>query len=334
VRLESSVTAVTWLPFAALDALPNMPFGLAVAHYDEPPGERLGDLDRLRDCDAFREANELRAWVRVEGGEIVAHGRDGRSLLSSVSLAEGPDRIRFPALEFPVIQPTPEVGEGSVRFVQTVGGRIGLPAPRPVPGKSYFHLGSALAWTTLELVIRAEGSSEGKLVAASPFPCHSVYDGNGVLVAEHGLRDYEGWYQESFGQATPWGDEGTTELVDAIQARLDEELTQVALGSGARLPRRRLESGETLVEQGEAGEDMFLVLDGVFDVEIDGETVARVGAGTLLGELAVLGDGRRRATLRAVSFCRVAVLPGAEISGTKLPELARERRSANDRERR
>ena len=41
MRIESSVTAVTWLPFAALDALPNMPLGFAVAHYDEPPGERL-----------------------------------------------------------------------------------------------------------------------------------------------------------------------------------------------------------------------------------------------------------------------------------------------------
>ena len=89
---------------------------------------------------------------------------------------------------------------------------------------------------------------------------------------------------------------------------------------------------ETLVEQGEPGEDMFLLLDGVLDVEIDGETVAQVGAGALLGELAVLGDGTRKATLRAACACRVAVLPGKEISRTKLAALALERREQAARE--
>ena len=45
---------------------------------------------------------------------------------------------------------------------------------------------------------------------------------------------------------------------------------------------------------------MFMLLDGVLQVEIDGEPVAEIGSGAVLGELAVLGDGRRTATLRAV----------------------------------
>lgn len=324
MRVESSVTAITWLPFAALDALPNMPLGFAVAHYDEPPGERLRNLDQLREADAFREANELRAWIEVDGGEIVAHGRDGRGLVGRVGLELGPEQVAFPAVEFPVIRPEPEVGEGWVRFTQTVGGRIGLPAPRPVQGKPYFHFGSALAWTTLELVLRADGGAEGRLVASSPFPRHSVYDADRRLAAEHGLADFEGWYQESFGEATPWGDAPTTAA--AVEARLEEELTRVALTTNAKLPRRRLETGDTLVEQGEPGADMFLLLDGHLDVVVDGETVARVGAGTLLGELAVLGEGRRKATLRAVRACRVAVLPGEAIGGSQLAALALERR--------
>jgi len=322
VRIASSVTAVTWLPFAALDALPNMPLGFAVAHYDEPPGELLGDIDRLRDADAFREANELKAWIEVEGGGIVGHGRDGRGL-HNVNLALGPEQLTFPAIEFPVIRPDPEVGPGWVRFVQTVGGRIGLPAPRPLRGKPYFHIGSALAWTTVELVIRANGETEGRLVAASPFPRHAVYNSDGLLVAEQGLSDFDGWYRQSFGESTPWD---TTDAPGSLEEQLDEELTRVALGSGARLARRRLQPMETLVEQGEPGEDMFLLLDGVLDVEIDGVTVAQVGSGALLGELAALGDGRRKATLRAVGACRVAVLPAEEVCGTKLAALALERR--------
>src|SRR5918994_2338773 len=237
MRVESSVTAITWLPFAALDALPNMPLGFAVAHYDEPPGERLGDLDQLRDADAFREANELRAWIDVEGGEIVAHGRDGRGVVAGVGLELGPEQVAFPAVEFPVIRPEPEIGETSARFVQTIGGRIGIPAPRAIEGKPYFHFGSALAWTTLELVLHADGGAEGRLIASSPFPRHSVYNGERWLTGEHGLRNFDGWYRQSFGEATPWGDEDTPEVVASLEARLEEELTRVALTTNAKLPR-------------------------------------------------------------------------------------------------
>jgi hypothetical protein len=328
VRIESSVTAITWLPFAALDALPNMPLGFAVAHYDEHPGERLGDVAKLRETDSIREANELCAWIEEDDAEIVDHGHMGRGVVAGVGRAPGPEQLAFPAVEYPIIRPEPEVGEGWVRFTQTVGGRIGLPAPRPVRGKPYFHIGSALAWTTVELLIHADGESEGRLVAASPFPRHAIYNADGVLVAEQGLGDFEGWYQDAFGAPTPWDDADAPGMASALEAQLEEELTRIAIDSGAKLPRLRLAEGETLVEQGEHGVDMFLVLDGVLAVEIDDETVAHVGTGALLGELALLGDGTRKATLRAVRPCRVAVLPGKEITGSELAELALKRREA------
>jgi Cyclic nucleotide-binding domain len=310
MRIESSVTAITWLPFALLDAMPNLPLGIAVAHYDEPPPDPLHDLDGLRDADTFREANELRAWIAVEDGRIVDHGRDGRGVVTGARLDAGPDQIAFPAVEFPVLRPDVEVGDGFVRFGQTVGGRIGLPAPRPLRGKPYLHIGSATAWTTLELTIRADGSSEGRLVAASPFPRHSLYGPYGSLVSEHGVDDYDGWYRESF-EESPWAG-----------GRLEEELDEIVLRSGANLQRRRLGPGAILVQQGEPGTDMFMLLDGVLQVEIDGETVAELGSGAVFGELAVLGDGRRTATLRAVRASRVAVLAGT----SRLAELALARR--------
>lgn len=319
MRIESSITAITWLPFAALDAIPDLPLGVAVAHYDEPPPEAIGDLDALREADAFREANELKAWIDVEDGRIVDFAHRGRGL-SGRAVELGGEQVAFPAVEFPVLRPEPEVGDGCVLFVQSVGGRIGLPVPRPLRGKPYYHLGSALAWTTLQLVIHAGGDAEGKVVAASPFPRHSIYDGEGKLIAEHGTIDVG----ELYGDATPWGSEDV--VVAAVEAQLEEELTRVALESGAKLPRRRLRSRESLVEQGDAGLDMFLLLDGVLDVEIDGTVVAQVGAGALLGELAVLGDGKRKATLRAARPCRVAVLGADQVRGSKLAELALARR--------
>jgi Cyclic nucleotide-binding domain len=315
MRIESSVTAITWLPFAALDSLPELPVGIAVAHHDEPPPLVLGDLDELREADGFREANQLQGWIEVEAGRIVDYGLDGRSLVLGAGLDLDADQILFPAIEFPVLRPEPDLGDGFVRFQQTVGGRIGFPVPRPLRGRGYFHIGSALAWTTLELVIRADGSSDGRLIAASPFPRHSLYGDEGTFVSERGLTDFDGWYRE-WHDESPWtGDE------------LEDELDRVAIHSGARVRRRRLDRGETLVEQGASGTDMFLLLEGMLDVEIDGVPVARVGSGAVLGELAVLGDGRRTATLRAARRSRVAVLTPTH----RLAELALARRQADPR---
>ena len=70
---------------------------------------------------------------------------------------------------------------------------------------------------------------------------------------------------------------------------------------------RRLQAGRTLVEQGQRGDELFLLFDGVLRVEIDGRPVAEVGPGAIVGEMALLHQGRRMATLRAVTPCRVAV---------------------------
>src|SRR4029450_544624 len=119
--------AIRSFPFGRPDGRNAVSLELAVAHYDEPPPEVVPDLDELRRRDAFREANELTAWIEVEGGEIVDYGQSGRSLAG-----EGPElearQLSFAAVEFPAIQPEPELGEGWARFTQTVGGRLRLSA--------------------------------------------------------------------------------------------------------------------------------------------------------------------------------------------------------------
>jgi len=315
MRIDASATAITWLPFDALDRIQVIPLELAVAHYDEPPPTVVPDLDDLRRQDGFREANELRAWIEVDGGEIVDYGQTGRSLLG-----EGPElearQVSFAAVEFPVIQPEPEAGDGLVRFTQTAGGRIGLPAPRPVVGRSYFHVGAVSAWTTLELLLRADGATETKLVAASPFPRHSLYASDRRLVGVFGAVEFE------LGDGTPWGDERTPAFAAAVESELERRLAASILRDGVKLVRRRVARGETLVEQGRPGHDLFVVLDGVFDVEVDGEVVAQVGSGAILGEHAVLGGGLRTATLRAVRSSRVAVISPDEISRRQLVEIS------------
>ena len=76
MRIEKSVTAVTWIPSEAIEGMPKLPFELGMTHYDPPPPDRVSEpeLERLRDEDRFREANHLRAWIEVDDGKIVDAG--------------------------------------------------------------------------------------------------------------------------------------------------------------------------------------------------------------------------------------------------------------------
>jgi CRP-like cAMP-binding protein len=113
--------------------------------------------------------------------------------------------------------------------------------------------------------------------------------------------------------------------VTAVETELERDLASAVMTGGGKTPRRRVEIGEALVEQGEEGNELFLLLDGVLDVEVDGETVTQVGPAAMLGEHAVLGEGSRTATLRAVTPCRVAVLDADQISRYELKLLAMSR---------
>jgi CRP-like cAMP-binding protein len=60
----------------------------------------------------------------------------------------------------------------------------------------------------------------------------------------------------------------------------------------------------------------------VLDVVVDGEAIAEVGPGAILGERALLEGGRRTATLQARTKCRVAVAPGDAVDRDALAALS------------
>jgi hypothetical protein len=327
MRIESSVTSITWIPSEAIKGMPKLPFEMGVAHYDEPPHDRLLDLDAMHENDLFREANELKAWIEVEDdGEISGHGYEGGGRIGVMRLKLGRREVAFPAVQYPLIQAEPEVGDGWVKFVQSAGGHMGLPAPRRVKGKPFMRIASASAWTTLELTIKADGSSEHRLVGASPFPRHWIYDADGVLAEKSGTIDFERWYRESHGKNTPWGEEDSPAFATAVESELERELSASIMRSDAKLQRRSLDAGETLVEQGDEGRELFLILDGIVDVEVDGEEVAELGPGTLLGEMALLEGGKRTASVYATTQVRVVVVPPDAVNESALEELAASRR--------
>jgi CRP-like cAMP-binding protein len=65
-----------------------------------------------------------------------------------------------------------------------------------------------------------------------------------------------------------------------------------------------------------------LVLDGLVEVETGGTELARLGPGAVLGERASLEHGRRTATVRAVTDCRIVSYLAADLSPEDLRGLA------------
>ena len=176
--------------------------------------------------------------------------------------------------------------------------------------------------TTLALTLDVDGSSTYELVGASPFPRHWIYDHSGKLVAKSGTIDFKAWFNDAFGAHTPWGDYDSPALVTAAETALERQLSQSVM-RGRKKPRIRvLKPEETLVEQGEPGEDLFLLLDGVLKVVVDGRDVAEIGPGALLGERAFLEGGTRTSTLRAVTRCRVAITSPGQLDERALAALA------------
>jgi hypothetical protein len=324
MRIESSVTSISWIPSEAVEGLPKLPFTLGVAHYDYPPPDRVDNIDTMHRADLFREANELKAWIEVEGDKIVDYGHTGRGRIGLTRLNLGLKEIAVPAVPMPTLQNS-EVGDAWVRFTQTAGGRTGMPAPRSVRGKPYFQVNSAIAWTTLALTIHADGTSEHELAGASPFPRHWIYDKGGALVQKSGAIDFDKWYREAHEQNTPWGSEDSPAVVSAVETALERELSLQIMGGDVKRRAQRLSAGDILVEQGDATDGanlLYLVLDGVLEVVVDGDVVGELGPGAIVGERSQLEDRARTATLRAKTAGKVVGVPAEEIDREQLEEVA------------
>ncbi len=325
MRYESSVTSLSWIPSEAVTgSMRVIAYDSGINHYDDPPPGELTDLAGLQEADRFRFANELRAWIEVsDGGQITDAGYAGSGLIGATTLQLGALKYRFEAVKLQDLRRDPERGDGWIRFSQTVGGRTSLPMPRRVSRKPFVQWQAPLVWTTLMLTMHADGHADVAMTGASPFPRHWIYDGAGQLVSKSGLTDFANWMTGLSGtQHSPWGDEDSPALVTAVETALERTLS-VQLMHGGQKPRlTHLKAGDTLVRQGEAGSDLYLVLDGVIRVDRDGGQLAEYGPGALLGERSQLGDGTRTSTLIAVTPCRVASVPAARFGVEALTELA------------
>ena len=69
-----------------------------------------------------------------------------------------------------------------------------------------------------------------------------------------------------------------------------------------------LDEGKELTREGAAGREFFVLLDGSADVKQDDKTINTLGAGDFFGEIALISDRPRTATVVATSPVRALVV--------------------------
>ncbi len=97
----------------------------------------------------------------------------------------------------------------------------------------------------------------------------------------------------------------------------------------ARLERMDVAAGDTIIRQGEGGEECYLLRSGRVEVLVRGaqgneRTLATRGPGSLFGEAALLSDEPRNATVKALRPCELLALHRTDL----LEVLAEDRQTA------
>ena len=83
-------------------------------------------------------------------------------------------------------------------------------------------------------------------------------------------------------------------------------------------------AGRKLVGEGAPGYTFFVLVEGTAQVSSEGESLGDLSPGDFFGEMAILGTGRRTATVTSTSPVRLLVMFGSEFRQLEaaLPEIA------------
>jgi CRP/FNR family transcriptional regulator/CRP/FNR family cyclic AMP-dependent transcriptional regulator len=97
--------------------------------------------------------------------------------------------------------------------------------------------------------------------------------------------------------------------VDMFEGLTEQELRRV----GAICREAKYAKGQIVTSQGEEGDEMFIVRDGLVEVTVGeaGEgprTVVNLGTGQVVGEMALVDRGPRSATVRCVTDATLNVI--------------------------
>jgi CRP/FNR family cyclic AMP-dependent transcriptional regulator len=66
--------------------------------------------------------------------------------------------------------------------------------------------------------------------------------------------------------------------------------------------------GETIFEAGQSGDFMYVLVEGQVDIMVDDKVYDTLSPGGIFGEMALIDDSPRSATVRAKVYCKVVPL--------------------------
>jgi CRP-like cAMP-binding protein len=98
--------------------------------------------------------------------------------------------------------------------------------------------------------------------------------------------------------------------IEALKrAPLFEGLSRKELGELAKLTEDLdVDAGKVLCKEGEIGQEFFVIMEGEVEVARRGKPLATLGSGEFLGEIALIEDVRRTATVTARTPLRFFVM--------------------------
>ncbi len=108
--------------------------------------------------------------------------------------------------------------------------------------------------------------------------------------------------------------------VPLFSACSQKELQKIARASN----EITIEAGRVLTDQGDAGREAFVIIEGQATVKRNQRKIASLGPGEAIGELSLLDHGPRTATVEAATPMTLLVLSTREFTGVvdQVPGLA------------
>jgi NADH dehydrogenase len=124
-----------------------------------------------------------------------------------------------------------------------------------------------------------------------------------------------------------WGRRLKVAAAWTLDLVLPAETVQLKLGGSQGVTREHYEPGQYVFRQGELGDRLYIILSGQAEVvrgEGEAETLlARLGAGQCFGEMALVQEKTRNASVRCAQTMDVLSLPKQEFAvlAANLPDL-------------
>jgi len=112
--------------------------------------------------------------------------------------------------------------------------------------------------------------------------------------------------------------EGPDGQASLVKAMLNQKLVSgdrlLAEAISKKLRVKSVGGGEMIIEQGASDNNVFLIVEGTFDIVVSGKVVNQRGAGDHIGEMAAIEPGQpRSATVMATDQAVVAVLTATDL---------------------